>query len=180
VIDRRHLVALAGGAALAWPLELRAQQPGRTYRLGVLVLFPRGGSGYVALFDELRRQGFVEGQNLEIDPRGFGLHVDQFPEVAMELAKVPVDVIYAEGNPAIRAAQQASSTIPILGATDDMVGSGLVSSIAHPGGNTTGLSILAAELDGKRQELLIERSPACATLPPWLTPIRRRLGNSRH
>ena len=99
-------------------------------------------------------------KNLTIDPRSFGLRLDQYPEIAIELAKVPVDVILAlNGNPAIRAAQQATATIPILGATDDMVGSGLVSSMAHPGGNTTGLSLLATELDGKRQELLIELIP---------------------
>jgi len=104
----------------------------------------------------LRRQGFVEGQNLTVDPRGYGLRTNQFPEVAGELVDARVDVILAGGNPAIRAAQQATATIPILGVTDDMVGSRLVDSMAHPGGNTTGISILATELDGKRQELLIE------------------------
>jgi putative tryptophan/tyrosine transport system substrate-binding protein len=164
MIDRRRLIALFGGAALAWPLELRAQQPGRIYRLGAFYNLPHvealAQPQNVALVDELRRQGFVEGQNLTLDPRSFGLRVDQFPEVAVELTKVPVDVILAlNGNPAIRAAQQATATIPILGVTDDMVGSGLVSSMAHPGGNTTGLSLLAAELDGKRQELLIALIP---------------------
>ena len=110
--------------------------------------------------EELGRHGFVEGQNLTFDPRGYGLRVDQFPEAAVELAKTPVDVILAfNGNSAIRAAQQATATIPILGMTDDMLGSGLVSSMADPGGNTTGLSLLAAELDGKRQESLIELIP---------------------
>jgi putative tryptophan/tyrosine transport system substrate-binding protein len=159
VIDRRKLIALLGGATLVWPLELRAQQPGRIYRLGVLSRGPREPP-FDALFDELRRQGFVEGKNLTIDPRSFGLRDDQFPEVAVELAKTPVDVILAlSGNPSFRAAQQATATIPILGMTDDMVGSGLVSSMAHPGGNTTGLSLLGAELDGKRQELLIALIP---------------------
>jgi ABC-type uncharacterized transport system substrate-binding protein len=89
------------------------------------------------------------------------VRVDQFQEVAMELVKAPVDAILAtSGNPGIRAAQQATATIPILGVTDDMVGSGLVSSMAHPGGNMTGISLLGTELDGKRQELLIELKPA--------------------
>jgi putative ABC transport system substrate-binding protein len=136
-------------------LELHGQQPGRTYRIGALYNNPRQGPS-VALFEELRRQGFVEGQNLTVDPRGFGLRTNQFSEVAGELVDARVDVILAGGNPAIRAAQQATATIPILGVTDDMVGSGLVGSMAHPGGNTTGISILATELDGKRQELLIE------------------------
>ena len=155
MIDRRKLVALLGGAALAWPLESHGQQPGRTYRIGALYNSQRQGPT-VALLEGLRRQGFVEGQNLTVDPRGFGLRTNQFSEVAGELVDARVDVILAGGNPAIRAAQQATATIPILGVTDDMVRSGLVGSMAHPGGNTTGISILATELDGKRQELLIE------------------------
>jgi putative tryptophan/tyrosine transport system substrate-binding protein len=159
-MERRHLIALFGAASFAWPLKLRAQQPGRTYRLGVLSSYPPVPPQYVAVFDELRRQGFVEGQNLAIDPRGYGLRPDQLQETAIELAKVPVDVILAfAGIPAIRAAQQATATIPILGVSDDLVGSGLVSSMAHPGGNLTGLSLLSAELNGKRQELLIELIP---------------------
>ena len=69
MIDRRHLIALVGGATLAWPLELPAQQPGRTYRLGALFNNARETPNYVALMDELRRHGFVEGQNLTDDPR---------------------------------------------------------------------------------------------------------------
>jgi putative ABC transport system substrate-binding protein len=159
MIDRRHLIALFGGAVLAWPPPLRGQQAGRTYRIGGLYSSTRGAPQHVALFDELRRLGFIEGQNLTVDPRGFGLSNDQFPQAAVELVNARVDVILAGGNPAIRAAQQATATIPILGLTDDMVGSGLVASMAHPGGNTTGVSLLATELDGKRQELLIELVP---------------------
>jgi len=82
-----------------------------------------------------------------------------FPGFAAELVKARVDVIVATGDAAIRAAQEATTTIPILGSTDDMVGSGLVNSLARPDGNTTGTSILAADLDGKRQEILIEAVP---------------------
>ena len=78
----------------------------------------------------------------------------------MELIKANVDVIFCAGDVAIRAAQQATATIPILAVTDDMVGSGLVRSLARPGGNTTGVSILATELDGKRQDILIEAVPS--------------------
>ena len=84
---------------------------------------------------------------------------EQFPDIAVELVKAKVDVIFCAGDVAIRAAQQATATIPILAVTDDMVGSGLVRSLAQPGGNTTGVSILATELDGKRQEILIEAVP---------------------
>jgi putative ABC transport system substrate-binding protein len=102
---------------------------------------------------------FIEGQNLTAEIRDYGLHPDLIAEYAAELVKARVDVISAGGGAAIRAAQQATKTIPILGVTDDMVGEGFVDSLVRPGGNTTGVSILASELDGKRQELLIEALP---------------------
>ncbi len=90
---------------------------------------------------------------------GGHMHIDLIPEFAAELVKSKVDVIYASGDAGIRAAQQATATIPILGITQDMVGQGLVNSLARPGGNTTGVSVFATELDGKRQEILIEAVP---------------------
>jgi putative tryptophan/tyrosine transport system substrate-binding protein len=160
MMNRRRLIALFGGASLALPLQVRAQQPGRTYRIGGLLSSPREAPQIIALLDELRRLGFIEGQNLIIDPHGFGLRSEQFLQAAVELVNAQVDVILAGGNLAIRAAQQATTTLPILGVTDDMVGSGLAASMAHPGANTTGVSLLATELDGKRQELLTELIPA--------------------
>jgi putative ABC transport system substrate-binding protein len=148
-------IVLAAAAALPGLRVARAQEPGRTYRVGGLTPNPRDAPSQVALFDELRRFGFIEGQNLTIDTRGYGLRSDQFSEVAAELVKAQVDVIHSVGDTAIRAAQQATATIPILGFTDDMLGSGLVASMARPGGNTTGTSILSTELDGKRQDILI-------------------------
>ena len=130
---RRDFIALVGGAAVAWPLAARAQEAGRTYRLGGLSGSPRNAPYFVAMFDELRRLGFIEGQNLTIDWRRYGPRVDLIPEFVAELVKAHVDVIYAGGDIAIRAAQQATRTIPILGITDDMVGSGLVNSLARPG-----------------------------------------------
>jgi len=88
------------------------------------------------------------------------MNPDLLPEWVAELVKAPVDVIATVGDLAIRTAQEATKTIPILAVTDDMLGAGLVNSLARPNGNTTGLSILATELDGKRQELLIEAVPA--------------------
>lgn len=110
------------------------------------------------MFDELRRFGFIEGQNLTIEWRSYG-SFDLIPELAAELVKSKVDVIYASGDAGIRAAQRATTTIPILGGTDDMVEAGLVKSLARPEGNTTGTSFLSTELDGKRQEILIEAVP---------------------
>jgi putative ABC transport system substrate-binding protein len=156
---RREFIALVGGAAAARPLAVRAQEAARTYRLGVLTFSARNAPYMVAMFDELRRQGFIEGQNLTVDWRQYGQRIDPVSQIAEELVKVHVDVIYAAGDTAIRAAQRATTTLPILGISEDMVGSGLVNSLARPGGNTTGISILATELNGKRQEILIEAVP---------------------
>ena len=156
---RREFIALVGGAAAARPLAVRAQEAARTYRLGVLTFSARSAPHMVAMFDDLRRQGFTEGQNLTVDWRECGQRIDLISEFGEDLVKDRVDVIYAAGNTTIRAAQLATTTLPILGITDDMVGSGLVNSLARPSGNTTGISILAAELDGKRQEILIEAVP---------------------
>ena len=93
------------------------------------------------------------------DPNGYGLRVEQLADHASEIVKSGVDVIVCSGDAAIRAAQQATKTIPILGSTDDMLGSGLVHSMARPEGNTTGNSILSTELNGKRQEILMELLP---------------------
>jgi putative ABC transport system substrate-binding protein len=156
---RREFITLLGGAAAGWPLAVGAQDAGRKYRLAVLSPNPRDAPQNAAMFEELRQFGFIEGQNLTIDLRAYGQHIELLSRYAEELFGTPVDVIVALGDPAIRAAQQATSTIPILAMTDDMVGSGLVSSLARPGGNTTGVSILATELDGKRQDILIEAVP---------------------
>jgi putative ABC transport system substrate-binding protein len=154
---RREFIALMG-ASVAWPFAAMAQEPGRTYRLGGLSGSPRDSPPFVAMFDELRRLGFIEGQNLSIDWRVYALHIDLIPEFAAELVKAKVDVIYASGD-AVRVAQRATATIPILGIAQDMVGQGLVNSMARPGANTTGVSVLATELDGKRQEILVEAVP---------------------
>jgi putative ABC transport system substrate-binding protein len=156
---RREFITLLGGTAATWPLAARAQETGRTYRLGVLSAGPCGQPLWLATFDELRRAGFLEGQNLTIDWHQYGPRTDLIPEFVADLVKARVDVIVANGDAAIRAAQQATKTIPILGSTDDMVGSGLVNSLGRPDGNTTGTSFLAGDLDGKRQEILIEAVP---------------------
>jgi putative tryptophan/tyrosine transport system substrate-binding protein len=157
-VRRRDFITFLFSAAWAWPHAARAQQ-GRTYRIGSLHLFPRRTPFYDAFFDELRRLGFIEGQNLSVDQSGYGLRPEQLSEHASALVKAQVDVIVAGGDAAIRAAQKATDTIPILAMTDDMVGSGLVSSLAKPGGNTTGVSLLMSDLDGKRQDILIEVLP---------------------
>ena len=156
---RRVFITLLGGAAVAWPLVARGQEPGRIYRLGCLFTSPRDASHYLALFDELRRLGFIEGQNLVIDAAGFSLLPERMEGHAADLVKAGVDVILAGGDAAVRAAQRATASIPILAFTDDMLDQGFVRSLAKPDGNTTGVTILASELDGKRQEILIEAVP---------------------
>jgi putative ABC transport system substrate-binding protein len=164
-VKRREFIALLGGAVVAWPLAARAQQTGRTYRLGVLHNLGPQSPMFPPFYDELRRLGFVEGQNLIVDSRGYAVRTEQFPAVAAELVKAQVDAILAGGTAAARAAQVATRTIPILTLNDDMVGQGLVASLARPGGNITGISILATELDGKRQEILMEMVPAARRMP---------------
>ena len=156
---REFITLLLGGAAAAWPLAASAQEPGRTYRLGGLSQSPRDAPFLVALFDELRRLGFIDGQNLVVDAAGYGMSAERFSAHAADLVKARVDVILAGGDASVRAAQQATTTIPILALTDDMVGQGFVRSLGQPGGNITGVTLLASELDGKRQEILIEAVP---------------------
>jgi putative tryptophan/tyrosine transport system substrate-binding protein len=156
---RREFVTALGIAGLLWPVGLQAQEAGRTYRIGFLSAGPRSAPYWLEVFDDLQQAGFVEGQNLTVDWHQYGSHVDLISQFAAEVVEAKVDVIVATGDTAIRAVQQATTTIPILGSTDDMIGSGLVNSLARPDGNTTGTSIFAAGLDGKRQELLIEAVP---------------------
>ena len=157
---RREFIKAAVGSVASWPLATRAQEPGRTYRLGCLLPLPRTAPINVAFFDELRRRGFIEGQNLTVEYREYGLHLDRISEYAAELVQAKVDVIATAGtDEVIRAAHQATKAIPIVAMSDDMVRSGLVASMARPNGNITGVAILAARLDVKRQEILIEAVP---------------------
>jgi len=148
---RREFIALAG-ASVTWPFAAMAQQAGRTYRLGFLVLAPRDVPLNVHFLDELLRLGFVEGQNLTVEFRAYGLHPDLISQYAAELVNARVDAIVTTGEEAIRVLQQATKTIPI-------VAIGFVKSMSRPDGNTTGVSFLAFETDGKRQDILIEAVP---------------------
>ena len=147
------------GASVTWPFAAMAQQAGRTYRLGCLLPSTRDGPVNTGFFEELRRRGFIEGQNLTVEYRAYAQHIDLIPQYAAELVKARVDAIVASGDETVRAIQQATKTIPIVAIVGDMLGAGLVNSLARPEGNTTGVSILARELDGKRQDILIEAVP---------------------
>jgi putative ABC transport system substrate-binding protein len=169
-MKRRDLILLlADGAVCLFCTTARAQELGRIYRLGMLSDVPREDPTMVAAFDELRRSGFVEGQNLRAKG-SFSIRDEETPEVAARLVAAGVDVIWTGGYPRTRAVQQATRTIPIVTMADDLVLSGLASSLSHPGGNTTGISLLATELDGKRQELLTELVPAARHIAALADP----------
>ncbi len=158
-MKRREFITILTGATVIFPMGVRAQDPGRIYRIGFLVPAPRQSSTVIAFFDELRLNGFIEGQNLTVVPGGFGVPNDQLANVAASLVAAAPDVINAGPELPLRALQKITRTIPLVGITEDMVADGLVVSLARPGGNITGLSLLSPELDGKRQEILLEALP---------------------
>jgi putative ABC transport system substrate-binding protein len=166
-MKRREFIGVLYGAA-AWSLAARAQELGRTYRLGVFIPSARESPQAAAFLDELRLNGFVEGQNLIVIWTDLGVsNNDDLAERAAALVKAAPDAIVAGPELPIRAVQAATSTVPILGVTEDMVGEALVASLPHPGGNTTGISLLSPELDGKRQDILIEAVPGRSGSPLW-------------
>jgi putative tryptophan/tyrosine transport system substrate-binding protein len=156
---RREFITLLGGAAVAWPLAARAQEAGRSYRLGFVLPMGREAPPIVAFFDELRLNGFIEGKNITIAAGSFGLEDRPSAERAATVIAAAPDLIVTGGPLNTRAAQNGAGTLPIVCLSDDIVGEGLARSLARPGGNTTGVSILAPELDGKRQDFLIEAVP---------------------
>jgi putative tryptophan/tyrosine transport system substrate-binding protein len=155
---RREFIGLASAAA-AWPLVALAQEAGRTYRMGCLTVGDRNYPNIEAMFESLRQSGFIDGRNLIVDWRPYGRQVDQAPELAAEIVKAKPDVLYASGDFGIKTLLRATTTIPMVGLTEDMVGSGLVDSLARPNGNLTGVSMFSTELDGKRQEILSDALP---------------------
>jgi len=157
----RRAMLIQGSAFLFALGTGTASAPGseRIFRVGVLTPSRRQAPNYDGLFDELRLLGLIEGRNPIFDQRGFAAEFEQFPDLATELVGAGVDAILCGGDAAIRAAQQATSTVPIIGVTDDFIGAGLVQSLSRPGANTTGISMVASELNGKRQDILIDLVP---------------------
>ena len=161
-IGRRELLAALGGAAAAWPLAARAQQAGKLPTIGFLGQTTHsGGSEWVAAFvQRLHELGWNEGRTIAIEYRWAEGREERFAEIAAEFVRLKVDVIVTSGTPQVLAAKQATSVIPIVFATaGDPVGTGLVTSLARPGGNVTGLSNQMTDLAGKRLELLREVVP---------------------
>ena len=147
-LKRREFIALLGGAAVAWPVAARAQSAENVRRVGILWpgASPPASPRLESFREGLREAGFIDGENLVIELRYSKTGLQHLPELAAELVRLKVEVIEASGDFAPRVAQQATSTIPIVAFTDDVLGAGLVDSLSRPGGNTTGLTILAPEL----------------------------------
>ena len=158
---RREFITLLGGAAAAWPLAAVAQQTDRVRHIGILLLGnAEAASLRTELRETLRKSGYVEGQNLQFQVRSADGKLDSLPRLAAELVAAKVDVIVAQFTPSALAAKQATTEIPIVFVAGDPVGTGVVSSLARPGGNLTGLSILGAELQAKCVELLRDMLPS--------------------
>jgi putative ABC transport system substrate-binding protein len=163
VIVRRPcawIVAVVG-VLLASPLALAQQPAGELPRVGVLVFTPMAKEVQEGFRQGFRDYGYVEGQNILVDWRSAEGSTDRANAIASDFVRLKVNVIVAEFTPAVQAAKNATQTIPIVMASaGDPVATGLVASLARPGGNITGLSNIAAELSGKRFELLRDLMPA--------------------
>jgi putative ABC transport system substrate-binding protein len=175
-VKRREFVTLLGGAVVAWPVAARAQEATSTIRrVGFLlpgVARTTAVRGLLEAFREgLKEYGWVEGQNISVDYRFAEGKEDALPGIAAALVQSWLDVIVAEGTPAIQAAKNVTQTVPIVMAvSNDPVGSGLVASLNRPGGNITGLSVLSQELGGKRLQLLTEIIPGLARVAVLSNP----------
>jgi putative tryptophan/tyrosine transport system substrate-binding protein len=166
-IRRREFISTLGGAAAAWPLAARAQQVGKLPTIGYLGSGTPSTHGQwaVAFVQRLRELGWIEGRTVAIEVRWAEGRNERFAEIAAEFVRLKVDVIVTAGTAAVVTAKQATSVIPIIfAAAGDPVGTGLVASLARPGGNVTGLSLQTTDLIGKRLELLREVIPGLRRL----------------
>jgi putative tryptophan/tyrosine transport system substrate-binding protein len=163
---RRDFIKVVACSAIAWPFAARAQQSGKIRTIGVLSAgSDEGSTGLTrkSLLPTLEESGWIEGKNLVIERRFAENRLERLPEFAAELVRLNVDAIVGIGTLAPLAAKRATSTIPIvMTAAGDPLGSGLVASLARPGGNVTGMSMMVPDLGGKRLELLKELLPRLA------------------
>jgi ABC-type uncharacterized transport system substrate-binding protein len=161
-VNRRAFLCTVAGGVLSVPLAAEAQQAGRVYRIGILgnvpVIDAEGARLWGALTQGLRELGYVEGQNITIKHLSTEGRTERLPDLAAELVRWNPDVIVVPSNPNALAARDATRTIPIVAATFSE-GSGLIASLARPGGNVTGLTLLIPEIVGKQLELLKEIVP---------------------
>lgn len=173
-MKRRDFVLLLGGAAAAWPRAARTQQAGKVYRIGFLAndpTIPAQPAGQ-AFLDGLRESGFIEGKNIIIERRFAEGILDRYPVFAAELVRLDVDAMVVSSNSAVVAAKQATKTIPIVMLNGvDPVAQGIVTSLAHPGGNITGLTQDdSARLAAKRMQLLKDAIPQATKIGVLTNP----------
>jgi putative ABC transport system substrate-binding protein len=164
VVDRRTFLSALTGGLLATPLTAEAQPAGKVYRIGYLTSgfkeVPGSNPGLAPFSQSLRELGYVEGRNVTLEIRYAEGRTERFPALAAELANLKVDVLVAVSTPGALAAKQATSTIPIvMVSVGEPVEVKLVDSLAHPGGNVTGLSLIAPQLAAKRLDLLKQALP---------------------
>jgi len=166
-MNRREVISLLGGGTAAWPFAARAQQPGKLSTIGYLGgTTPLVESRWVATFvQQLRELGWIEGRTVAIEYRWTEGRAERSAEIAAEFVRMKVDVIVTTGTANVVVTKQATSAIPIVfAAAGDPVATSLVASLARPGGNVTGLSLVATDLVGKRIELLHEVVPGLRRL----------------
>jgi ABC-type uncharacterized transport system substrate-binding protein len=184
-IERRKFLATLGGAAAAWPLAARAQQPERVRRIGLLMNRapddPEGQARIAAFLQGLQEWGWAVGRNVQIDYRWGAGDADRIRKFAAELIVLAPDVILSAGSPSVAALQQATHTVPIVFVTVvDPVSSGFVDTLARPGGNITGFALYEYSISGKWLQLLKEIAPrvtrAAVIRDPALTAGGGQLG----
>src|SRR5215510_7943880 len=161
-MKRREFITLLGGAAVAWPLAARSQQPAKLPTIGYLgSASPSTQASRAAAFvKRLRELGWIENRTVAIEYRWAEGRSERYSEIAADLVRLKVDVIVTSGAPIVLAIKQATSVVPIVFATvADPVATGIVDSLARPGGNATGLSLQSLDLAGKRLSLLREVAP---------------------
>jgi putative tryptophan/tyrosine transport system substrate-binding protein len=183
-MKRREFIGLIGGAA-ASPLVARAQQPAKMKRVAMIHPATKpddmrigGDPNYAIIFEEIKRLGYVEGVNLTVDRYSAEGRFDRFPEIARDVVATLPDVIFALSNPLTLALQSETRTIPIVAWTSDPVLAGIISNLARPGGNVTGVSVtVGSGFGGKNLQLLAEavgklsNVRALTTPAAWETPI---------
>ncbi len=173
-MDRRTFMAMITGGLLAAPVATEAQQAGRVYRIGWLTLGPAPPAASPfgdAFLQELRRLGYVEGQNIRLEAKYGDGKQERLAGLATELVQLPVDVIVALATPSALAAKQATKTVPIvIVLVTDPAGRGLVTSLARPGGNVTGMTYLGREVFTKGIELLREAIPRLSRVAVFINP----------
>jgi len=170
-VRRREFITLLGGAAIAWPFAARAQQPAKQRRIAIFhpaiptthLTETGGGSAWRAFFAELRRLGYIEGENLIIERYSAEGHHERYADLAREIVTRNPDVIVTGTNPVVIVFKAATSTIPLVAFMLDPLKAGLVTSLARPGGNLTGITLDAGiEIWGKRLQMLKEAIPSTA------------------